>query len=323
MLIKRVCVLGGTGFVGHHLLNRLTREGYALRVPTRRRDQHRDLLVMPTVDLIDADVHDPEALKRLFDGCDAVVNLIGILNERGDNGSGFHRAHVELAGKVVAACQATGVRRLLHMSALHAGAGAPSHYLRSKGLAEDLVFAAASASFKVTSFRPSVIFGAEDSFLNRFATLLRITPVCFPLAKARARFAPVYVNDVAEAFVVAMTNPDSYGQRYDLCGPKVYTLMQLVQYVNELIGTQWLILPLGDGLSRLQANVLEHVPGKPFSRDNLRSLSIDSVCTGNNGLLALGVTPTMLEAVAPSYLVHRRSRSLYSEFRNLAGRLRS
>jgi uncharacterized protein YbjT (DUF2867 family) len=323
MLIKRVCVLGGSGFVGHHLLNRLTREGCQLRVPTRRREQHRDLLVMPTLELIEADVHDPDALRRLFEGCDAVVNLVGILNEKGDDGSGFQRAHVELAGKVVGACQATGVRRLLHMSALHAGAGAPSHYLRSKGLAEDLVFAAASTAFKVTSFRPSVIFGPEDRFLNRFASLLRLTPVCFPLAKAKARFSPVYVNDVAEAFVAAMTEPASYGQRYDLCGPGVYTLKQLVDYVNVLIGTHWLILPLGEGLSRLQAKVLEHVPGKPFSLANLRSLSIDSVCTGNNGLLALGVDPTPLEAVAPSYLAHGQSRSLYSEFRNLAGRLRS
>jgi NADH dehydrogenase len=323
MLIHKVCVLGGTGFVGRHLLNRFTRERFQLRVPTRRRERHRDLLVMPTVDVIEADVHDPEVLRRLFEGCDAVVNLVGILNERGDDGSGFNRAHVELAGKVVAACQATGVRRLLHMSALNAGAGAPSHYLRSKGLAEDLVFAASSNAFKVTSFRPSVIFGPEDSFLNRFASLLRMTPVCFPLARAKARFSPVYVNDVAEAFTVAMTDPDSYGQGYDLCGPKVYTLGQLVQYVNELIGTDWLILPLSDGLSRMQAAVLERVPGKPFSRDNLRSLSVDSVCTGDNGLRALGITPTVLEAVAPAYLAQRRSRGLYSEFRNLAGRLRS
>jgi len=315
MRTHSICVLGGTGFIGSWLVSRLARDGHRIRVLTRRRERHRELLVLPTVEVIDADVHDPAQLNRHFEGRDAVINLVGILNEKGDNGQGFRRAHVELAQKVVDACRATGVRRLLHMSALHADAKAgPSHYLRTKGEAEDLVHGAARDDFHVTSFRPSVVFGRGDSFLNRFAELLRMTPGVFPLACPQARFAPVYVADVAEAYTRALADPKTYGQRYDLCGPHDYSLRELVAYTASLIGVRRAIVPLPPSLSRLQAAVLEHVPGKPFSRDNLRSMQIDSVCEGPFPPV-FGIKPATLEAEAPEYLAPRNQRARLARFR--------
>lgn len=321
MIIRKICILGGTGFVGTQLANRLTRERYALKVLTRRRERHRHLLVLPTLDLVEADVHDPQVLTDELAGCDAVVNLVGILNERGNDGSGFRRAHVELAAKVVDACKANRISRLLHMSALNADAkNGPSHYLRTKGEAEDLVHSAASEDFQVTSFRPSVIFGPGDSFFNRFASLLKMAPVCFPLACPNSRFAPVYVEDVAEAMARSVQEPATYGQRYELCGPSSYTLEELVHYTAGVCGLRRWILPLGEGLSRRQARLLEWAPGKPFSRDNYASLQIDSVCHGKNGLAAFGIKPVALEAVVPRYLGDGDENRRYQAFRSHAHR---
>jgi NADH dehydrogenase len=311
-----IALLGGTGFVGRHLINRLARDGHKLIVLTRRREHHRDLLVIPTLELIEADVHSPAALRTHLAGCTAVINLIGILNEHGDDGRGFHHVHVELAEKLISACRELGIRRLLHMSALHASPTGPSYYLQSNGRAENLVHDAAGYGLQMTSFRPSVIIGAGDDFLNRFAQLLRLIPLFFPLACPQARFAPVCVADVAEAMARTLDDPHSYGRRYDLCGPRIYTLHQLVAYTARTIGVRRLIVPLPDWLSKLQANVLEYVPGKPFSRDNLRSLRIDSVCTEGGALIKLGITPTPLEAVAPDYLQPSGRRRRYDDLRH-------
>jgi NADH dehydrogenase len=322
MQIRNVCVLGGSGFVGRHLVNRLHMEGCRVRVLSRHRERSRHLLVIPTVEVVEVDVHDPMRLREAMDGADAVINLVGILNERGDQGRGFHKAHVELTTRVIDFCKRNGTRRLLHMSALHASPQGPSNYLRSKGIAEEHVMAAGGAGLQVTVFRPSVIFGPEDSFLNRFAGLLRLSPV-LPLAKPDARFAPVYVGDVVEAYARALREKATFGRRYDLCGPRTYTLRELVLYTRALIRSRAVVIGLGDLLSRMQAGVMEYVPGKPLSRDNLRSLSIDSVCTGENGLTTLGITPTALETIAPQYLAHRYSRARYAEYRSEAGRARA
>ena len=316
MLIRKICILGGSGFVGRTLANRLTPEEYQLRVLTRNRERRKDnLILLPTLDLIEADVHDPEQLRKNFSGCDAVINLVGILNERGRHGAGFRHVHVELARKVIEACRDTGIKRLLHMSALNADARlGPSHYLKTKGEAEDLVHAAAGHGIRVTSFRPSVIFGREDSFFNRFASLLKFAPV-FPLACPQARFAPVYVGDVAEAFTRALTNPDSYGKRYNLCGPQVYTLLELVRTTARCAGMKRLIIPLPDSLSRLQAAVFDFVPGKPFSTDNYLSTRAASVCDRND-LVTLGITPVGIDAVVPQYLAHRFLRARYNLYRS-------
>jgi NADH dehydrogenase len=321
MLIKTIAVLGGTGFVGRHLVNRLTKDGYRIRVPTRRRERHRELLVIPTLELIEADVYDPGDLGSLLTGCEAVINLVGILNERGDDGSGFRHAHVELARKIVDACKGHAIRRLLHMSALNADAKeGPSHYLKTKGEAEDLVHAAAAEAFQITSFRPSVIFGPDDSFFNRFAQLLKLSPGLFPLACPTARFAPVYVGDVVEAFMRSLSAPSTFGRRYDLCGPRIYTLQELVEYTARCLSLRRWVIPLNARLSLLQARIFERVPGKPLSLDNHRSLQVDSVCGGQNGLADLGIEATAVEAEVPAYLQHRHQRGRYRALRSLARR---
>jgi NADH dehydrogenase len=297
----KICLLGGTGFVGKRLAAHLCEAGHQVLVPARQRERHRDLLVLPTLRLVQGDVHDAEFLRQQFAACDTVINLIGILNEKGRDGRGFARAHAELPAIIVNVCHQAGVRRLLHMSALHATSAAPSHYLRTKAQGEEAAMHADGPDFHVTSFRPSVIFGPGDSFLNRFAALLCLAPGVFPLACPGARFQPVYVEDVAQVFMAALDNHKTFGQRYDLCGPKVYTLREIVSYVAERIGKRACIIGLNDTLSQMQAAMLEFFPGKPFSLDNYRSLQVDSVC--DKGFPEVfGMTPTSLEAIAPDYL---------------------
>lgn len=318
--MRSATILGGSGFVGTHLVSRLAAEGWRCRVLTRRRERSKHLIVLPQVRVIEDDVFDRVSLERHCAGSSMLVNLVGILNERGDDGSGFRRAHVELTDLAVDAALAAGVRRYLHMSALNASATGPSHYLRTKGVAENLAHASAARGLEVTSFRPSVIFGPGDGFYNRFADLLRLSPV-LPLACAASRFAPVYVNDVVEAMLRAAALPETVGQRYDLCGPTIYTLREVVAYTEQLLGLRRLVLPLAPGLSRLQAEVFEWVPGKPFSRDNFRSASIDSVCRGDHpSLKSLGIVPTPAEAIVPQYLGHATVKDRYALWRRSARR---
>jgi NADH dehydrogenase len=312
MSTGRILVLGGSGFVGRHVVARLVAEGWNVIVPTRSRERARHLILLPTVDVLQADIHDPVTLEGLAVGVDAMVNLVGIINEdrRGD----FDRAHVELARKTVAACRAAGVPRLLHMSALNADSQGPSRYLASKGQAEAIV---AASDREWTIFRPSVIFGPEDSFLNLFARLERL-PMVIALACAEARFQPVWVGDVAAAFVRALDDDRALRQRYALCGPRIYTLRELVAYVGEVTGYRRAIVPLGATLSRLQARILEVLPGKLMTRDNLASMTRDSVC-GCEYPAVFGGVPRALEAIAPSYLAPVK-RSRYSRLRAQDGR---
>jgi NADH dehydrogenase len=317
-----ISILGGSGFVGTHLVNRLNAGGHRIRVLTRRRERCKHLLVIPRAEFFELDIHDRNSLSEALAGSDVVVNLVGILNEAGHHGRGFQRPHVELPESIVSCCQRLGIRRLLHVSALRADPErAPSFYLRSKGAGEALVHAAGSAEFRVTSFRPSVVFGPGDDFFNRFARLLRLLPGPFPLACGEARFAPVYVEDVVEAIGRCIALPASYGQRYELCGPLSYTLAELVQYCAATLGMKRHIIPLPDWLSRLQASVMEYVPGKPFSLDNYRSLQVDSLCGPGRDLSHLGIRPTPLEGVVPTYLGALNRRHRYPRLRNAADRL--
>lgn len=293
-----ICVLGGTGFVGSALVNRLARDGHWLRVPTRNAEHGQHLRVLPTVELVTANVHDPGTLDRLITDVDAVINLVGILNEHGHYT--FQLVHAALAEKLVAALRAARVRRLLQMSALGADTGGPSRYLRSKGEAEAHIRAAA-AQLDFTVFRPSVIFGRGDSLTNRFAGLLRLSGGFLPLARARTRFAPVYVEDVAEAFARALTDRATHGRTYELCGPQVMTLEQLVRTTAQTAGLRCRILRLPDALGRLQAAVLGMLPGKPMTLDNFRSLTRDSVCT-DPGCDRLGIAPRTMAQILPGYL---------------------
>jgi len=304
-----VCILGGTGFVGRLLCAELVQRGHHVKVLTRHRERHRELLVLPNLELIQTDIHDDTSLKQHFDGCDAIVNLVGILNERGRDGSGFHAAHVELARRVITMCSSCKIPRLLHMSALNASPDEKSFYLRTKGEAENYVHTFAVNNIAVTSFRPSVIFGADDSFMNRFASILKITPLALPLACANSRFAPVFVGDVVDSMADALTDKQSFGERINLCGPKQYTLKELVQYVAASSGLNRAIIGLPNWLSRIQANVLEFFPGKPFSMDNYRSLQIDSICPDQP---RSSLCQTSLESIAPSYL---KNSSTLTKFR--------
>lgn len=318
MNARTIVIVGGTGFVGSSLANALIKHGDRPRILTRSRARHRDLWLLPDTDLVEIDVYDQHALANACAGCDAVINLVGILNEQRDDGRGFYRAHVELTQNVLAACATAGVSRYLHMSALNAAATAPSHYLRTKGEAEQLVRAAAG-TLEVTIFRPSVIFGPDDDFFNRFARLLQLVPV-LPLACANARFQPVYLGDVVAVFMHALESRTTYGETYDLGGPEVWSLAQIVRYTAQLIGRRRLIIPLGPRLSRVQAELMEWLPGKPFSRDNLRSTRLDSVLTGANGVTQLGFTATAINAVVPMYLERRNERGRHYELRSHARR---
>jgi uncharacterized protein YbjT (DUF2867 family) len=313
----RVVVLGGSGFVGRHLVARLSAAGHGVVVPTRRRETAKHLILLPTVEVVETNVFDKAALTRLMSGATAVVNLIGILNESGRNT--FARVHVELARNLTAACTAAGIRRLLQMSALNADPSGPSRYLRTKGAAEAIV---KMSQLDWTIFRPSVIFGPEDSFLNLFARIAKLFPV-IPLAASDARFQPVYVGDVVGCMAKALADPEtrdlSFDDAYDLCGPKIYTLRELVRYVGEVSGSVRPIVPLGPRLARLQATLLEMLPGQLMSRDNLASMAKDSVCDCPFPEV-FGVTPVALEAIAPDYLSPAAMRSRYDSYRTGSGR---
>ena len=298
MKIQRIALIGGSGFVGRHLTRRLHNRGYQCRVVTRHAYRHSELRTVAEV--VEANPFDLVQLTAALEGCDAVVHLVGILNTDGKKRS-FRRMHVELVENVVAACHAAKVVRFLHMSALNADQSrGSSHYLRSKGEGENRAHTLGQPGMAVTSFRPSVIFGPDDSFLNRFAALMLI-PGPLPLACPDASLAPVYVGDVADAFANALEDRQTFGRHYELCGPESYTLEQLVRFISQHTGRHKLIVRLPDWAARLQAAILQYFPGKPFTPDNYDSLRTASICR-EDGLAALGVRPTSLANAGARFL---------------------
>ena len=298
---RQVLLLGGGGFVGRSLAVGLAHQGVEVVVPARRPAARGELRVVPGVRLLAADIHDDETLATLCDGVGAVINLVGILHDADTSrpyGKRFAAAHAELPRRLVAAMHRTGVRRLLHMSALNAATNAPSAYLRSKAAGEEAILEA-TAHVDATVFRPSVIFGPEDIFLNRFAVLARSLPV-LPIVGGRTRFQPVYVGDVVAAFIAALNDRSSVGKIYELGGPTVYSLRQLVTYAAAVSGHPRPVIDLPIPLARLQAWLLGRLPNPPLSPDNLRSLQIDSVTGGQH--VFPGWQPQTLEAIAPVYL---------------------
>jgi len=316
--IQQVCVLGGGGFVGRSLVQQLVASGRQVVVLSRRPERRRHLLTSPGVKLVKANVYKPAELEKHFSGMDAVINLIGILNEF--SYQKYRDVHVKLPRDVMRACWKTGVPRLLHMSALNADAGTGmSEYLRTKGEAEQRLHVDAGDGLQVTRFRPSVIFGPHDQFFNRFVSLLKYTPWLFPLAAGKATLSPVYVGDVAQAFVRTLDDQAGFEERYDLCGPQEYTLEELVNYTAKIAGLNRKVISLGNRLSMLQAFFLEMVPGKPFTLDNYHSLQTMGGCS-KDGLSQLGIEKTPLEAVVPSYLNRQHQRARYDGFRREASR---
>ena len=307
MKTKQICILGGGGFVGSHLTAQLAKTGVSILIPGRRRIDLRHLDVLPTITTVEADIHDPAQLERLFQGCDAVINLVGILH---GSAAEFERVHAELPAKIVAACRATGVRRLLHMSALGASTDSASLYQQSKARGEAIVLAA--DDLHPTVFRPSVIFGPDDSFLNLFAKLLSLTPV-LPLAGAKARLQPIHINDVARAFSLSLNDPETWGQAYNLAGDTLYTLEELVRLTATTCGLKRFILPLGETASYAMAMAMEFLPGPTMmSRDNCRALRTDNVCS--EAYPARFGQPASLAANL-DYLRNEDSRSIYATYR--------
>ena len=289
--------IGGSGFLGHHAARGFARAGHSNVVLTRQPAQLGEFRLVPGVTVAKADVYDRAQLEAHLEHADVAVSMAGILNESGRDGSGFRRVHRDLVETLIEACKAAGVTRLLHVSALGAGAG-ESHYQQSKGEAEALL---RNSGLDVTIFQPSVIFGRGDSFFNRFAQLLRIAPV-MPLACPNSRLQPVWARNVADAMALSLEREDAIGATWQLGGPQVYTLRELVQWTAETLGLKRAIIGLPDGVSRLQASLMDFVPGKPFSTDNYKSLQVDNVTT-DNALPRLGIRPASIDAVVPEYLV--------------------
>jgi uncharacterized protein YbjT (DUF2867 family) len=301
---ESVLVLGGSGFIGRHLVAELVRRGKKVTVPSRRRERAKHLILLPTVEVVEADIFDGGVLHALVRRHDAVINLVGVLH-----GPDFDKPHAELPSSLVEACRACGVKRLLHMSALGAAPDAPSEYQRSKGRGEQTVMEA--ADLDVTVFRPSVVFGPEDRFLNLFARLARLLPV-LAVPCPEARFQPVYVGDVAQAFAEALEHPEAIAQRYDLVGPREYTLKELVAYVCQATGRHRIVAGLPSGVAHMQAFFLEKLPGQLMSRDNLRSMQVPNT---SRATFPFGIQPRALEAVAPAYLSPSGPRERYPQLR--------
>jgi len=310
----QIVLLGATGFVGRHLLPELAAAGHSCLALSRYRPACRDLAVIPGVEVRQADVYDEDQLKRCFDGADAVISMVGILNESGRKGKGFNRAHVKLVGTVIDACRACGVHRLLHVSALHAGKGR-SQYLISKGQAEDLIRAA--QDIDSTIVQPSVIFGDGDDFFNRFAGLLKLTPV-MPLACPDAKMQPVWVGDVAAAMTKALADPDTVGKTLMMVGPDAFSLRELVELAAAAAGLKRRLIGLPDGLSRLQGRLMNFVPGKPFSSDNYLSLQVDNT-SEENSLWRFGIRPRSVASVLPEYLTGSPRQHRLDQCRKQAG----
>lgn len=311
----RIVLLGSTGFLGRSLLPELSAAGHSCKVLSRYLPACRELAVIPGVEVRQANIYADDQLKMHFEGADAVINLVGILNESGRKGKGFNKAHVELVEKIIGACRASGVRRLVHVSALNAGKGS-SHYLASKGQAEELIRAA--DDLDSTIVQPSVIFGDGDAFFNRFAGLLKLAPV-LPLACPEAKMQPVWVGDVTAAMTLALADPGTFGQTLVMVGPEAYSLRELVEFTATAAGLKRKIMGLPDSLSRLQGRLMDFVPGKPFSSDNYLSLQVDNTSV-ENSLWRFRIKPRSLESIVPGYLAGSPHQRHLDDYRKRAGR---
>lgn len=314
--MRRVLVLGGSGFVGRSVCERLVRDsgsgGLRITVPTRRLQQTRSVQFLPMIEPVECDVHDDAQLETVLRGQDAVVNLVGILH---GSAAAFERVHVELPRRLAQGCSNAGVARLVHLSALGVSADAPSAYLRSKWQGEAAVRNPVPSA---SVLRPSVMFGEHDRFLNLFATLQFFLPVV-PLGGADARFQPVWVVDVAEAIVRCLWHTAAAGGTFECAGPSEYTLAQLVRLAGEVSGHPRPVLALPESMAMLQARMLEWLPGEPLmSRDNVLSMRVPNVASGSvAGLEALGILPRALEAVAPNYLAPNKGVTRFDRLRAL------
>ena len=312
MQAQKILILGGAGFIGSALAEALIKRGYHITIPTRDRERAKHLFMLPTCDVVQANVRDAVTLASLVRDHDVVVNLVGILH--GD----FEAVHVVFARQVAETCAAQGVKRLLHMSALNADANAPSEYLRSRWRGEAAVQAVANAhGLALTMFRPSVVYGENDRFLNLFARLVSFFPL-LPLGSPKAQFQVVWVEDVARALVVAIETPVTIGQTYPLVGPDVFTLRELIDFVIETTNAHCLVINLGSALSMLQATLFGILPGKLITRDNVASMSLPNI--SKDGFPALFGIPAAMRATVRAYMQKTQGRGRYQSHREAAGR---
>jgi uncharacterized protein YbjT (DUF2867 family) len=307
----RVLVLGGSGFVGRALLRQLSAQGHQLTVPVRRPERQRDLRLIPNVSVLPIEHFSDLQLRKLLRGHDAVINLVGILHESGK--ATFRSVHIDLVRKLAIACEVEGVKRLIHISALGASVDAPSRYLRSKAEAEAVL---ASSDLEITILRPSVMFGEGDNFINAFASLLSKTPL-MPVVCPKSLLSPVWVEDVAKVISVALSHKSSIGQTYELCGERVYSLMELWQLIAEMRGCKVDFMALPDFLSRWTARLMGLMPTPMMTYDNYLSLQVPSVC---HQPMPFGFSAMSLRSYALQVLAKGRVRQRYDDMRQIAGR---
>lgn len=309
---QSVALLGGSGFVGRALARQLAKAGYQVKVLTRKAHRAKALSVLPEVQIVEIG-KEAISLSQALQGCSAAINLVGILHESGS--SRFDDVHVGLAQKLIDACNTAGVHRLIHIGAIGTDSQAPSRYLRSKAASEEAVHA---SGLDWTILRPSVIFGQEDQFLNLFADLAKIAPI-LPLACPNAQFQPIHVEDVAKAVVRCLALPETAACTLELCGPKVYTLRELIRNVEEWIGVRPPILGLSQSVSMLQATLMGLLPIKLITPDNVRSMQVPNIASGPFPSV-LGFEPSSLEAIVPAYMLPNTGRARYGYLRRFAGR---
>lgn len=320
MLPKTVALVGGTGFLGTSLTPKLVANGWNVRILSRHPERHRYLKVVPQVKMVQTNLASDAALADALSGCSAIVNLVGILNSDTRDGAQFTEVHAELPARLARAAGDTGVTRFVHVSALRADAeNGASQYLRSKGAGEVALRRASGPDLALTVFQPSTIYGPGDSFTNRFATLLKLPVPFMPLPKPNARFAPVHVDDVTTAIAYSLDDRDTVGKTYQLCGPQVLSLREVVKMVRDTLGIRRKIVGLPDGLAKIQAALMEFVPGKPLSRDNLKSLEVNSICD-SNGFERLGMTPRAASTWIPRTVREANAIDPMDSFRRTAGR---
>ena len=298
---KVVTVFGGAGFIGRYVVQRLAEQGAIIRVPSRHTARALFLKPLGGVGQINVEAWNPSAaseVERLLTGADIAVNLVGILFE--SRSGDFERLQARFPGEVGAAAARLGLERVVHLSAIGADPNSKAAYGRTKAAGE----AALQASFpQATILRPSIVFGPEDNFFNRFARMSQLSPVLPLIGGGRTRFQPVYVGDVADAVVAALGRPETAGRTYELGGPAIYSFKELLAYLLRVTGRRRLLVNLPFGLASLQAKLLQFLPEPPLTPDQVVMLERDNVVSaGAAGLAELGLQPTPLEVIVPQYL---------------------
>ena len=301
--IEKIVIFGGTGFIGSDLAIKLSKIASQIIVLSRNPESNKDLKVIPNLKLRLFHINDDKNIRESLKECDIAINTIGILNENGDKNS-FNSIHFELVERISSAIKTNGVKRFLHISSLNANMNAPSQYLQTKAMAEDYLLNTSSKFSRVTIFRPSIVFGENDSFFNRFNKLLKFIPI-FPLACPNSKFQPIYVSDLTDFMISTISDPKYYNSKIDTVGPKVYSFIELIKFILITTKRKRLIIPLNNLLSKIQAHVFQRLPGKIFTMDNYNSLQLES--TSDQGYKG----HSTVEEIVPKYLVNKNKIDFY------------